>query len=127
MFSHDLSCGHGDSSSIVVRGHANAVAGADVPVRPGEVLYASFWVKGAGARGSVAFKKGDGFEWKWPREVMVFSSPDADGWRKGEVFAAVPEGATKATLMASAFLDEGQSVWFDDFKVCIPVDSGSCQ
>ena len=126
VFSHDLSCGHGDTSSIVVRGRANAVAGADVPVRPGEVLYASFWVKGAGGRGSVAFKKGDGFEWKWPREVMVFSAPDADGWRKGEVFADVPEGATKATLMASAFLDEGQSVWFDDFKVCAPaVPSGS--
>jgi hypothetical protein len=125
VFSHDLSCGCGDRSSIAVRGRANGVVGADVSVHSGDVLYASFRMKGEGGRGSIAFKKGDGFEWKWPREIMVFSAPDADGWRKGEVFARAPEGATKATLMASAFLDEGQCVWFDDFNVSRPDDSAS--
>ena len=82
-------------------------------------------MKGEGGRGSVAFKKGGEFVWKWPREIMIFGSPDANGWRKGEVFVNVPEGATKATLMASVFLDEGQCVWFDDFKVCRRDDSAS--
>lgn len=125
VFLHDLSDGHGDKSSIAVRGRASGVVGVDVTVRSGEILYASFWMKGEGGRGSVAFKKGGGFVWKWPREIMIFGSPDVNGWRKGEVFVNVPEGATKATLMASAFLDEGQCVWFDDFKVCRQDDSAS--
>jgi hypothetical protein len=91
--------------------------GVDVSVSGGEILYCSFWMKGDGGSGSVAFKKDGSFVWKWPRSIVVFGEPDGNGWRKGEVFAEAPAEADKMTVMASVSIASGRKVWFDDFTV----------
>ena len=117
VFGCDFNCGHVSAPSIVAQGHANGSVGVDVSVSGGEILYCSFWMKGDGGSGSVAFKKDGSFVWKWPRSIVVFGEPDGNGWRKGEVFAEAPAEADKMTVMASVSIASGRKVWFDDFTV----------
>jgi hypothetical protein len=117
VFGCDLNVGHLSAPSIVAKESANGSVGVDLPVSAGEILYCSFWMKGDGGSGSVAFKKGGSFIWKWPRSIFVFGEKDGNGWRKGEVFAEAPAGADKMTVMASASVGAGCKVWFDDFVV----------
>ena len=109
--------GRNGSSCIVAKGPARGAVGTDVAVKPGEWLRASFWARGDGANGSLAFKHGNDFVGKWPRAPFVFGEPDAAGWRRGEAFAQVPEGSDKAVIMGSVNLGAGGEVRFDDFEL----------
>ena len=109
--------GRNGSSCIVAKGPARGAVGTDVAVKPGEWLRASFWARGDGANGSLAFKHGNDFVGKWPRAPFVFGEPDAAGWRRGEAFAQVPEGSDKAVIMGSVNLGDGGEVRFDDFEL----------
>ena len=117
VFSADAMGGCGASGCIVAKGPANGVVCADAHVGAGDMIYASFRVRGDGASGSLAFKRNGKFVWKWPRVLLVFGEPDAEGWRRGEAFAQVPDGSDKAVLMGSVNLAAGGEVRFDDFEV----------
>ena len=108
-----------DDGTVSVSGPARGCVGADMRVGCGERIRVSFRAKGVGTHGAVAFRKGGQLVDKWPRIPIVYGSPDADGWRRGEAYIDVPDGATAASLIVSVNIEEGREVLLDDLSASV--------
>ena len=114
--------GHDGARCVRIAGIRNGCFIQAVPVEPGEVCYASAWVK---TTPSNEFKVNLGVRWQDPNGAWTADASDRfaittggpDAWRKLSVVVTVPEGAGFAVILPGTVDQKpDDAVWYDDIR-----------
>ena len=119
VFGCDLTCGHGDRSSLVAQGVQRGCFTFRVEGRrPGDVFGISFCSKGRHVSATVGWRKNSRWDWSITRILIpIANDVDADGWTQTDWSITIPDGADGFVLMLNVGQDEGEKCWYDDIMV----------